>query len=81
MEATIVSAVAIAVSVVTTIVGAINHKRIRSKCCGKEVVASVDIEATTPPTVAPEPPRRASIQLRDIEKCEPIAKNENCTAT
>ncbi len=27
----------------------INHRRIRSKCCGKEIEASVDIEATTPP--------------------------------
>jgi hypothetical protein len=28
---------------------AVNHHRIRSKCCGKEIVASVDIEETTPP--------------------------------
>lgn len=28
---------------------AINHHRIRSNCCGKEVVVSVDIEKTTPP--------------------------------
>ena len=26
----------------------INHKRIRSKCCGKDIEASVDIEATSP---------------------------------
>lgn len=29
---------------------AINHRRIRSKCCDKEISASIDIEATTPPT-------------------------------
>lgn len=28
---------------------AINHHRVRSNCCGKEVVVSVDIEKTTPP--------------------------------
>lgn len=28
---------------------AINHKRIRSECCGKKIVASIDIEETTPP--------------------------------
>ena len=28
---------------------AINHKRIRSNCCGKKIVASIDIEETTPP--------------------------------
>lgn len=26
-----------------------NHKRIRSRCCGKETVVSIDVEATTPP--------------------------------
>jgi len=28
-----------------------NHKRLRSKCCGKDVTAQIDIESTTPPTV------------------------------
>lgn len=28
---------------------AINHHRVRSNCCGKELVVSVDIEKTTPP--------------------------------
>jgi len=30
---------------------AVNHHRVRSNCCGKEVVMSVDVEQTTPPTV------------------------------
>ena len=55
MEPTIVSGVAVIISVATAVVGIINHKRIRSKCCGKEVVASVDIENTTPPRIAPAP--------------------------
>jgi hypothetical protein len=36
------------VSVLTAVIGAINHRRIRSNCCGKEVSASLDIESTTP---------------------------------
>lgn len=28
---------------------AINHHRVRSNCCGKELVVSVDVEKTTPP--------------------------------
>ena len=38
----------LAVSVLTAVVGAINHRRVRSNCCGKEVTASLDIESTTP---------------------------------
>jgi len=29
---------------------AINHHRVRSNCCGREIVVSVDVEETTPPT-------------------------------
>lgn len=28
---------------------AINHHRVRSNCCGKQMVVSVDVEETTPP--------------------------------
>jgi len=38
----------IVISVLGSIFAVINHKRIRSNCCGKEVVASLDIESTTP---------------------------------
>ena len=27
---------------------AVNHHRVRSNCCGKELVVSVDVEQTTP---------------------------------
>jgi hypothetical protein len=40
---------AIALSLATAAFGIINHKRVRSNCCGKEAVASLDIEDTTPP--------------------------------
>ena len=38
------------VTVVVAIYRLVNHKRIRSSCCGKSISASVDIEDTTPPT-------------------------------
>ena len=38
--------VALAVSVGTAVVGVVNHKRIRSNCCGKKAEASLDIENT-----------------------------------
>lgn len=43
--------IALIVSVGGTIIGIINHKRIRSNCCGKDVTASIDIENTTPQAV------------------------------
>lgn len=45
---TVISFCGFAVSILTAIIAAINHKRIRSSCCGKEIVASIDIESTTP---------------------------------
>lgn len=52
MDSTTSSALAIGSMVVSiggAILMAVNHKRIRSNCCGKEVVASLDVENTTPP--------------------------------
>jgi hypothetical protein len=46
----IVAFVSIALSVGTAIIGVINHKRIRSNCCGKNGELSFDIENTTPPS-------------------------------
>jgi len=37
------------VSIGVAIIGAINHKRLRSNCCGKVLSASLDVENTTPP--------------------------------
>jgi hypothetical protein len=48
MDTQILSGISIALSVGTVILGVVNHKRIRSTCCGKKVDASFDIEDTTP---------------------------------
>lgn len=45
---TFLSYFAISVSLATAIVGAVNHKRIKSSCCGKKTEVSLDIENTTP---------------------------------
>jgi hypothetical protein len=44
----ILGIISIVISVATTVIGIINHKKIRSKCCGREVSASFDIEPSTP---------------------------------
>jgi len=51
----ILSIVAIIVSIGGSIIAIINHKRIRSNCCGKEIIASVDVESTTPPNIKVPP--------------------------
>ena len=49
MDSTIISAVALTLSILGSIFAAVNHTRIRSSCCGKEISASLDVEKTTPP--------------------------------
>jgi hypothetical protein len=53
---TILGAVALAVSVGGGILTAINHKRVRSNCCGARAEASLDIENTTPPELTIKSP-------------------------
>ena len=48
---TIMSTVAIVVSVLGSIVAVINHKRIRSNCCGLKLEAALDVEDTSPPNL------------------------------
>ena len=50
--------VALVISVGSTLLVAINHKRIRSNCCGRSIEASFDVENTSPniQRVAPTPP-------------------------
>ena len=42
------------ISIAGTIYAAINHKRMRSNCCGAKIEASFDVENTTPPNAAPK---------------------------
>ena len=52
----ILGMIAIIISVGTTIVGIINHKRIKSKCCGRKIEMELEIETTKPGAVAPSSP-------------------------
>lgn len=42
------AALVLALGVAYRIYTAINHRRVRSTCCGKELSASIDVEDTTP---------------------------------
>jgi hypothetical protein len=44
----IYSIIALALSIGSAIITAINHKRIRSNCCGIRQEVSIDIDNTTP---------------------------------
>lgn len=54
-QSEILSTAAILVSVLGSVIAVINHKRIRSSCCGRKLEASLDIEATTPAEVKAVP--------------------------
>jgi len=55
MDSSVGVYVSLALSLGAVVLGVINHKRIRSSCCGKEASVSLDIEATTPPIQKSEP--------------------------
>jgi hypothetical protein len=48
MDSSIAAYVSLALSLGAVVIGIINHKRIRSTCCGKEASVSLDIESTSP---------------------------------
>jgi hypothetical protein len=47
--------VALIIGVAVAIYKAVNHRRIRSGCCGQKLEVSLDIEATTPNITASKP--------------------------
>ena len=44
--------ISIVIHVVEKVIMIVNHKRVRSKCCGKQIDSSLDIEETTPPAAS-----------------------------
>ena len=58
MESNVLGIIASVLSVASTIVVAINHTRIRSACCGRNLEVSLDIDKNTP--VLPREESRAS---------------------
>ena len=55
-SSTILGLVGFGVSIAGTIYAAVNHKRIRSRCCGKLLEASLDVDSTTPIKITPPVP-------------------------
>lgn len=51
------------ISIVGSVIALINHKRVRSHCCGKEIIASIDVENTTPPPPPPLSSLPSSLQV------------------
>lgn len=49
----IIAIIGLVISVGGSVLAIVNHKRIRSNCCGNKIEASLDIEETTPPTSLP----------------------------
>jgi hypothetical protein len=45
--------VSLVIVIADRVVQLVNHKRVRSKCCGKTAEASLDVENTTPPSERP----------------------------
>ena len=72
----IISIVAIVISIGGTLLGIFNHRRIRSKCFSdKEIVLQLDVESTTPPNG--EPKEKLSISIpknTDIPHLPPSPK-------
>lgn len=76
---TIMSTVAIAVSVAGTIIAAINHKRIRSRCFGQEQVLSIDIEDTTPNNLRIKIPKPLAPVLPESPKEDNIKASQGAS--
>lgn len=57
----ILGGVGIILSVIGTIIGVINRRRCRSKCCGREASMSVVIDAVPPTPDEPKPPTAISV--------------------
>ena len=47
-ETNILAWVAIVISIGSVVIGVINHRRVRSNCCGKTASVSLDIDNTSP---------------------------------
>ena len=67
----IIAIVGLIVSIGGSVLAVVNHRRLRSNCCGLPLVMSVDVETTTPPTdlrikipeTAPGPPKPVELHV------------------
>jgi hypothetical protein len=79
----IVSWLSLALAVGGIVIGAVNHKRIRSSCCGVEKTISLDIDNTTPKgekTEAIDVPRRSErLKEKEEQKDSKPSSDENAS--
>ena len=54
--------VALIISIGTTIIGIINHKKIKSRCCSRKIEIEFDIESTRPTSVHPQPSPKLTVR-------------------
>jgi len=52
-DSIVVSYIGLVISIGSIVIGYINHRRIRSTCCGHNGDVSIDIESTTPNRATP----------------------------
>lgn len=64
---TIISTVSIVISIIGTIILAVNHKRCRSRCGERTIVASFEVDTITPPSKIISPPIKNIIVPVDVE--------------
>jgi hypothetical protein len=50
IDSGIIAIVGLVISVGSSVLAIVNHRRLRSNCCGLPLIVSVDVETTTPPT-------------------------------
>jgi len=63
----IVAIVGLVLSIGGTILATVNHRRVRSNCCGLPLIVSVDVESTTPPLTIKIPDEQKRAQATPVE--------------
>jgi hypothetical protein len=66
-DTSVIALCGLAVSILTAIIGAINHKRIRSECCGTKGQISFDIDSTSPVM-------KPTLELKSVPPIDEVAK-------
>jgi hypothetical protein len=68
---TIVGGVGIALSVLSMIFAAVNHKKLRAKCCGRVIEMELDVSNTPHPEIVAGADKRKTVKIHpapDLEK-------------
>jgi len=79
MENNIISIVGMVISVLGSLFVICNHKRIRAKCGKNTIIASIDVEETTPPIEKlkiklPKLPQSPKEEIKDKEEIQDDVK-------